>query len=120
MNRVPGNGAKDARQVVGARAHVGGQAREGQGPVGVLDDEVHRAPNPALLDQLPVTSVDLADMPDEISRQLFEALRLEIRYDFTTHVATCEITLSGDTIDAVARTSQAELDELPPPAERND
>ena len=35
-----------------------------------------------------------------------EALRLEIRYDFTTHVATCQITLSGDTIDAVARTSR--------------
>jgi hypothetical protein len=30
----------------------------------------------------------------------------KIRYDFTTHIATCKITLTGDTIDAVAQTSQ--------------
>jgi hypothetical protein len=52
------------------------------------------SPGPALLDQLPVTQVDpgaqLAGMPDAISRRLFKALRLEIRYDRTTHVATCQ------------------------------
>ena len=45
-------------------------------------------------------------MPNQVSRRLFEALRLQIRYDFTTHVANCTITLTGDTINAVARTSQ--------------
>jgi hypothetical protein len=43
-----------------------------------------------------VTLVDpgaqLAGMPDAISRRLFKALRLEIRYDRTTHVATCQST----------------------------
>jgi hypothetical protein len=53
-----------------------------------------------------VTQVDLADMPDAIYRRLFEALRLEIRYDRTTHVATYETTLTGETIGAVARASR--------------
>ena len=52
-------------------------------------------------------------MPDEVSRRLFEALRLQIRYDFTTHIATCTITLTGDTIDAVARTSQETIADGP-------
>ena len=53
-------------------------------------------------------------MPDEVSHRLFEALRLQIHYDFTTHIATCKITLTGDTIDAVARTSQETI--TAPPA----
>ena len=52
---------------------------------------------------------------DAISRRLFEALRLEIRYDHTAHMATCEITLTGETIGTVVRASQ----ERPPaPARR--
>jgi site-specific DNA recombinase len=70
------------------------------------EDEVRRAPNPALLDYLPVTAVDLAEMPDELSRRLFEALRLEIRYDYPTRIATCRVTLLGDTIGVVANTSR--------------
>nr|AGS49998.1 hypothetical protein [uncultured bacterium esnapd26] len=42
-------------------------------------------------------------MPDELSRRLFEALRLEIHYDGVTNEALCRITLTGDTIEAVAR-----------------
>jgi hypothetical protein len=44
---------------------------------------------------------------DTISRRLFEALRLEIRDDHTAHMTTCEITLTGETIGAGARASQA-------------
>ena len=44
-------------------------------------------------------------MPDELSRKLFEALRLEIRYDPDARRATCRVTLVGDTIDTVARTA---------------
>ena len=43
---------------------------------------------------------------DAISRRLFEALRLEIRYDHTAYRATCEIAFTGETIGTVARTSQ--------------
>lgn len=51
---------------------------------------------------------------DAISRRLFEALRLEIRYYHTAHLATCEITLTGETIGIVARASQER-----PPARRS-
>lgn len=39
------------------------------------EDELHRAPNPELLHRLP-----MGQLPDELSRRLFEALRLEIHY----------------------------------------
>lgn len=68
------------------------------------EDEVRRAPNPALLDYLPVSAVELAEMPDELSRRPFEALRLEIRYD---HNATCCVTLLGDTVDLLATVEPA-------------
>ncbi len=68
-------------------------------------DQVQRAPNPALLDHLPISAIDLTELPDELSRQLFESLRLEILYDYNTRTATCRVTLLGDTIDAVSRTT---------------
>lgn len=70
-----------------------------------LENEVHAAPNPVLLSRLPISPIDLAALPDELSRRLFESLSLELRYDDTNNVATCCITLTGETIDAVARTS---------------
>ncbi|WP_435120022.1 recombinase family protein [Amycolatopsis thermoflava] len=70
------------------------------------EDEVQRAPNPTLLDYLPVTPIDLVELPDELSRRLFEALRLEIHYDHNTRTATCRVTLLGDTINAVSRMTQ--------------
>ncbi len=51
--------------------------------------------------------IDLAQLPDDISRRLFEALRLEIRCDGRTNEAVCTITLSGETIEAVSRTAHA-------------
>ena len=71
-----------------------------------LEDQVHQTPNPDLLGRLPVTSVDLDRIPDELSRRLFEALRLQIHYDGVTNEARCRVTLTGDTIDAVARTTR--------------
>ena len=101
------------RDINERRAELRARRDELQRQLAAAEDQAHRAPNPALLDQLPVTPVDLASMPDEVSRRLFEALRLQIRYDFTTHIATCTITLTGDTIDAVARTSQETITDGP-------
>ncbi len=70
-----------------------------------VEEEVHQAPNPALLGQLPVSAVDLAELPDPLSRRLFEALCLEMHYNHETKIVTCRITLSGETIRAVADTS---------------
>jgi site-specific DNA recombinase len=101
------------RDINERRAELRARRDELQRQLAAAEDQAHQAPNPALLDQLPVTPVDLASMPDEVSRRLFEALRLQIHYDFTTHIATCTITLTADTIDAVARTSQETIADRP-------
>jgi hypothetical protein len=46
-------------------------------------------------------------MPDEVSRQLFEALRLEMTYDHEHHQVRTRVTLTGDIIDTVSRTTEA-------------
>jgi hypothetical protein len=71
-----------------------------------LQEQSAQAPNPRLLARLPVTPVDLAEMPDELSRQLFEALRLEMIYDLEYHQVRIRVTLTGDTIDTVSRTAE--------------
>jgi site-specific DNA recombinase len=54
-------------------------------------------PDVALLDSLPVADVDLARLPDAQARALFDAFRLEVRYDRTANVAHCQVTVSADT-----------------------
>lgn len=61
-------------------------------------------PCPELLDLLPTGKVDLAKAPEPLLRRLFEAFRLEIRYDKRTDVAECQITLAG-----VTGTNQADI-----------
>jgi hypothetical protein len=70
------------------------------------EEQARKARNPVLLDHLPVAEVILDGMRDQTSRRLFEALRLEIRYDPPNRIARCSIILTGDTIDAVSRTTQ--------------
>ncbi len=72
-----------------------------------LDEEIAQAPNAALLEQLPVSMVDLSELPDDISRRLFEALRLEISFDHEHERVVFRITLTGDTIDVVRRIAEA-------------
>lgn len=78
------------------RAELRAERDELSQQLAALEDEVHRAPNVALLGRLPVTPIDLTELPDELSRRLFEVLRLEIRYDHLTRVATCRVTLTGE------------------------
>jgi hypothetical protein len=47
----------------------------------------------------------LSELPDDISRRLFGALRLEISFDHDQ--VTFRITLTGDTIDIVRRITEA-------------
>ncbi len=93
------------------RAHRTGLERQ----LAAAEEHAHQALNPVLLDHLPVAAVDLDGMPDATSRRLFEALRLEIRYDPATRIARCSITLTGETIDAVSRTSQDVMAAAPVP-----
>lgn len=61
------------------------------------------SPSPAAAAPSPASPT--RPLPDELSRRLFDALRLETRYDHTTRSAACRITLTRETIDAVGRTT---------------
>lgn len=39
--------------------------------------------------------IGVDQLPEELARALFEALRLEIRYNRDTRTATCRVTLTG-------------------------
>jgi site-specific DNA recombinase len=94
------------RDINQRRAELHALRDELEGQLAAAQQQGQDIHDPALLDQLPVTDVDLEDMPDEVSRRLFEALRLEIRYDPAARVARCSITLIGETIDAVSRITE--------------
>jgi site-specific DNA recombinase len=94
------------RDLNSRRAELHAERARLQDQLADLEEQDALAPNPALLDHLPVTSVDLAQMPDEVSRRLFEALRLELLYDHDQNQVKCRITLTGDTIATVRRTAE--------------
>lgn len=67
-----------------------------------LERAAQDAPNPDLIDALPVIDSDLHldQLPEETARRLFEALRLKITYNKITNQAICHITLTAQTIAA--------------------
>ncbi|MFF0532681.1 recombinase family protein [Nocardia amikacinitolerans] len=74
-----------------------------------LEAEDLLTPTPALLDALPTGTIDIRDLPEELARSLFEALRLEIRYNKTHHRATYRITLVGQTLTAIRNAARRTL-----------
>ena len=77
-----------------------------------IEEHVSQETNPALLQALPVGSVDLEALPDGLSRRLFEAVRLEIYYNRETNIARCKITLTAETIPAVCASANAAVIQL--------
>ncbi|GAB2997335.1 hypothetical protein GCM10023080_074140 [Streptomyces pseudoechinosporeus] len=59
----------------------------------VDDHERHRAGMVKPLSQVPVAPAQLSCLPDELSRPLFDTLRLAVRYDGRTGEAVCRIVL---------------------------
>lgn len=59
------------------------------------EERILHAPNPDLIEALPITKIQIDQLPEELARQLFEALRLEIHYHKHTNRATCRVTLTG-------------------------
>ncbi|MPZ66517.1 MAG: recombinase family protein [Pseudonocardiaceae bacterium] len=57
------------------------------------ENKIRATPNPDLLDALPVLAFRFEDLPEHLARALFEALRLEIRFNKLLNRATCRITL---------------------------
>ncbi|GAA4412191.1 recombinase family protein [Actinokineospora soli] len=81
-----------------------------------VQDLINHAPSPELLDQLPVGTIQLDDLPEHITRRLFEALRLQITYNHDTRTATYTITLIGHSIQQVATEAADNVIPFPRPA----
>lgn len=67
---------------------------------------------PELLDLLPAGAVDLSKAPEPVLRRLFEAFRLDVRYDKRTDVAECQVTLSDVTLGQQERTATEVLEQF--------
>ncbi|WP_144065228.1 hypothetical protein [Lentzea albidocapillata] len=101
------------RDVNNRRVELQAERTRLEGQLAAFEDQVREAVNPELLDCLLITGVDLDLLPDEVSRPLFEALRLEIHYDYETRTAVCRITLTGDTVGAAERAATEAVAALP-------
>ncbi len=64
-----------------------------------LDERQADADALELLDALPATSGRLAELPEPILRQLFQAFQLKVEYDRHANWATIQVTLRGDDLD---------------------
>ncbi|MDT7846986.1 hypothetical protein [Streptomyces justiciae] len=84
------------------RAELHGQQLGLERQLAGLEVEIQETPNPDLLARLPITSVDVTDMPEVMSRPLFEILHLKIHYDHRTELATCRVTLTSGSIGGIA------------------
>jgi hypothetical protein len=80
------------RDINERRAELRAQREQGEAQLAEVEQRILAAPNPGLIDALPVMKIDVEQLPEELARALFEALRLEIRYNRDTHTATCRIT----------------------------
>ncbi|RBM14125.1 hypothetical protein DEH69_18875 [Streptomyces sp. PT12] len=99
----------DRRFVQGVQARVAELDQRIRGKKGEIDDLRRAAPprqDPALIDALPVGACEVAALPDAMRRRVFEAFRLQIRYDKVTTTAHCRVILCADTIAATAQTAQ--------------
>jgi hypothetical protein len=64
--------------------------------------------SPGLLDELPVTEEQLVPAPEIVLRDLFEAFRLEVRYNKVSSWATCRVAINEEGIEGLVAHS-AEL-----------
>jgi len=63
----------------------------------------HAAQAEALLDLLPVAPVQLAEVAEPPLRRLFEAFRLQVRYDKPNNLAVCRVVLHEDSAPELLR-----------------
>jgi site-specific DNA recombinase len=63
--------------------------------------------DPRLLDQLPLMEADLARLPEDLERELFDAFQLQVRYHQPTRRVTIRVTVDGEAIPTLVKTSHA-------------
>ncbi|WP_460696639.1 recombinase family protein [Nocardia thraciensis] len=93
------------RDINERRAELRDQQAQLRNRLAELEAEQMLTPNPALIDSLPTGYTRVEQLPDHLARALFEALRLEIRYNKTHNRVTYRITLTSQTIAAAHRSA---------------
>lgn len=91
------------RDINERRAQLRQQTAQLEEELAAAEEKVQQAPNPDLLDALPMGEVEVENLPEDVARRLFEALRLELRYDKTTNRLTCRAWLTGPTMPAAQK-----------------
>jgi hypothetical protein len=71
--------------------------------------------DPALLDALPVLPVDLARVPEELQRRLYDAFQLQITYHRPQRELTLRVTIAADAVNTLVSLS----DEMNPHGRMN-
>ncbi|MGH3875390.1 MAG: recombinase family protein [Pseudonocardiaceae bacterium] len=79
------------RDINERRAELRAQKHQFETQLAEVEARILHAPNPDLIDALPVTKIQLDQLPEQLARSLFEALRLEIHYNKHTNQATCRM-----------------------------
>lgn len=64
---------------------------------------------PDLLTHLPSGRIGLADLPEPLLRSLFDAFRLEMRYDLETNTVHAQVTLTRETLPGQQKAASAIL-----------
>jgi site-specific DNA recombinase len=66
----------------------------------------HSTNDPGLLDRLPLIEADLARLPEDIERELFDAFQLQIRYHQPTRRITLRVTIDGEALPKMTTVTQ--------------
>ena len=93
------------RDINERRGELRAQREQLEAQLADTEQRILAGPNPGLIDALPIMKIEVDQLPEELARALFEALRLEIRYNRNTDIAICRVTLTGPTITAASRTA---------------
>ena len=70
--------------------------------------------DPTILDQLPPTTIDLAAVPEDLRRSLYDSFNLELRYHGPERAVTIRVTVRHDRVPDI-RAAIEQADTGPPP-----
>ncbi|WP_084655434.1 recombinase family protein [Nocardia altamirensis] len=97
------------RDINDRRAELRTQQTQLQARLAEIEAEVLRVSSPGLINSLPIGYLRVEELPHGLARQLFDALRLEVRYNKTHNRLSYRITLVVGTLALVHRVAQEAL-----------
>ncbi|XVQ15111.1 recombinase family protein [Spirillospora sp. CA-255316] len=102
------------RDVNARAAHLSAERDEKKTKLAELENARPTRQCPTLLDEIPAGSIDLGRVPEATLRKLFEAFRLEMRYDRKTNKVRCQVTVTPEVIPAQRKAVKDALEDEKP------